>query len=69
MSNKFFRATITFDIYPDENGTFDWEDEDATPRTEDQLIDFARSELAEAIYNGLKYDELYNMIDVEIVGG
>jgi hypothetical protein len=64
---KIIRASITFDIYPDENGTMEWEDEDAESRTEEELIDFARSELLECLYNGLKYNEVSEMIDVEIV--
>ena len=65
--SKIIRASITFDIYPDENGFLDWQDEDVEPMTEEKLIQFARSELTEAIYNGLKYDEIYNMIDVQVI--
>jgi hypothetical protein len=35
--------------------------------TEEELITFAKSELSEAIYNGLKYDEVLDMIEVEII--
>ena len=65
--SKFYRASITFDIYPDENGTMEWEDEDAEGRTEEELLDFVRSELLECLYNGLKYNEVSEMIDVEVV--
>lgn len=65
--SKFYRASITMDIYPDENGLMEWEDEDHTPRTEEELLDFARSELMECLYNGLKYNEIESMVMVEVV--
>lgn len=66
--SKVYRASITFDIYPDENGLFDWQDdEDSQPMTEEELMAFAKSELSEAIYNGLKYDEVLDMIEVEVI--
>jgi hypothetical protein len=66
--SKVYRASITFDIVPEENGLLHWQDEeDETPMTEEELVSYARDELAEAIYNGLKYDEVWNMIDVEII--
>jgi DNA-directed RNA polymerase specialized sigma24 family protein len=55
------------DIYPDENGLMEWEDEDHTPRTEEDLLDLARSELLECLFNGLKYNEIADMITVEVV--
>ena len=64
---KIYRASITMDIYPDENGLMEWEDEDHTPRTEQELLDFARSELLECLFNGLKYNEIADMITVEVV--
>ena len=65
--SKFYRASIIMDIYPDENGLLEWEDEDHTPRTEEDLLDFARSELLECLFNGLKYNEIADMITVEVV--
>jgi DNA-directed RNA polymerase specialized sigma24 family protein len=65
--SKFYRASIIMDIYPDENGLMEWEDEDHTPRTEEDLLDFARSELLECLFNGLKYNEIADMITVEVV--
>lgn len=64
---KIYRASITMDIYPDENGLMEWEDEDHTPRTEQELLDFARSELLECLFNGLKYDDIADMIVMEVV--
>ena len=64
---KIYRASITMDIYPDENGLMEWEDEDHTPRTEEDLLDFARSELLECLFNGLKYNDIAEMVVVEVV--
>ena len=64
---KIYRASITMDIYPDENGLMEWEDEDHTPRTEQELLDFARSELLECLFNGLKYNDIANMVVMEVV--
>jgi hypothetical protein len=64
---KIYRASITMDIYPDENGLMEWEDEDQTPRTEQELLDFARSELLECLFNGLKYNEIESMVMTEVV--
>ena len=60
------------EVYPDENGLMDWEDEYDTEepennRTEEELLDFVRSELVEALFNGLKYNEIADMIAVEVV--
>jgi hypothetical protein len=64
---KIYRASITMDIYPDENGLMEWEDEDHTPRTEEDLLDFARSELLECLFNGLKYNDIAEMVVMEVV--
>jgi hypothetical protein len=65
---KFYRASITFDIYPSENGLLEWQDEDDDkPLTEEELSNYARSELLEALYNGLKYNEIEDMIEVEAI--
>jgi hypothetical protein len=69
---KIYKASITMEVYPDENGLMDWEDEYDTEepennRTEEELLDFVRSELVEALFNGLKYNEIEQMITVEVV--
>jgi hypothetical protein len=69
---KIYRASITMEVYPDENGLMDWEDEYDTEepennRTEEELLDFVRSELVEALFNGLKYNDIEQMITVEVV--
>jgi hypothetical protein len=65
--SKVYRASITFDIYPEENELVAMHEEEDGPMTEEQLINFARSELNEVIYNGLKYEEIWDMIDVEVI--
>jgi len=55
------------DIYPDESGLMEWEDEDDTPRTEEELLDLARSELLECLFNGLKYNDIAEMVVVETI--
>ena len=65
---KFYRASITFDIYPSDNGLLQWQDEDDDrPMTEEELSNYARSELLEVIYNGVKYNEIEDMIEVEAI--
>lgn len=70
--SKIYKASITMEIYPDENGLMDWEDGYDTEnpeetRSEEELLDFARSELLECLFNGLKYNDLADMITVEVV--
>jgi len=69
---KIYRASITMEVYPDENGLMDWEDEYDTEepennRTEEELLHFVRSELVEALFNGLKYNDIADMITAEVV--
>jgi len=69
---KIYRASITMEVYPDENGLMDWEDEYDTEepennRTEEELLHFVRSELVEALFNGLKYNDINDMITLEVV--
>ena len=73
---KKYTATISYTIYPDENGLlesdFDSLDEDELAdthnhRTPDELFTLVKEELYEIIYNGvLKENNLWNMIDVEV---
>ena len=64
---KTYRAKIVYDIYPDENGLMEWEDEESGSRTEADLIEYARDEMFELIMNGAKYNDIWNMIDVEVI--
>jgi hypothetical protein len=73
MSKKF-TAQITMDFEFDEDGYTENEreylehdldeDETLTPRTEDEMRLYAHNELLEILYNGVKYNDLYDMIDV-----
>lgn len=70
--SKIYRASVTTEIHPDENGLADWEDGYDTEnprktRTEQELLDFAKSELLECLFNALKYNDLAEMITVEVV--
>lgn len=40
------------------------EGEDLKKRTEDEMRLYAHNELLEILYNSVKYNDLYNMIDV-----
>lgn len=72
--SKIYRAQIIWDFEVDDDGYtesereyLDYELEEGEvpePRTEEQVINYVRSELVEALYNGVKYNDLYNMVDV-----
>jgi hypothetical protein len=69
---KVYRASITMNIYPDQNGLMDWEDgydteEPENNRTEEELLHFVRSELVEALFNGIKYNDIEDMITLKVV--
>lgn len=73
MSKKF-TAQITMDFEFDEDGytenereyvEFELEDgEVLKKRTEDEMRLYAHNELLEILYNSVKYNDLYDMIDV-----
>jgi hypothetical protein len=73
MSKKF-TAQITMDFEFDEDGytenereylEFELEDgEVLNKRTEDEMRLYAHNELLEILYNSVKYNDLYDMIDV-----
>lgn len=74
---KIYRAQIIWDFEFNDDGyteseleylEYDLEeDEVLEPRTEEQIINYVRSELVEALYNGVKYNDLYQMVDVVLV--
>ncbi len=74
---KTYKVGISWDYTPDKNNYLDWEDEygiqeedkdeDFVARSEEELINFLKNEMTEAIYNGLKYNDIWNLIDVEVV--
>ena len=73
MSKKF-TAQIVMDFEFDEDGYtenerefLEWHNEEGetlTPRTEDEMRLYAHNELLEILYNSVKYNDLYDMIDV-----
>jgi hypothetical protein len=65
--SKVYRAKIVYDVYPDENGFLEWDDVEDGGRTEAELIAYAKQDMYELIMNGAKYDDIWNMIDVEII--
>lgn len=67
-----YTVGITWDYFPDKNNYLDWEDEyesedEVEPRSEERLINLLRSEMEEAIFNGLNRHELGSMIEVLVV--
>ena len=71
--SKVIRAEITYTLEFDENGFLEWEKESSLfdgerfPRTEAEMIDYAREEMYEVLMNGAKYNDIWNMIDVVVV--
>ena len=75
--DKTYRAQIIWDFQIDEDGytenerefmEYDLEEgEKPEPRTEEDIINYVRNELVDALYNSIKYNDLYNMIDVVVV--
>lgn len=75
--DKTYRAQIIWDFQIDEDGytenerefmEYDLEEgEKPEPRTEEDIINYVRNELVDALYNSVKYNDLYNMIDVVVV--
>lgn len=65
--SKIYRATITLTIEPDEQGYLHWQDSEDSPI--EDLANYARNELAEIIHNAVKYDDLWNIIEVEELEG
>jgi hypothetical protein len=71
---RTFRAQIIWDFEFEENGYTESEQEyleseleegeTLEPRTEEQMKNYAHSELLDALYNSIKYNDLYQMIDV-----
>lgn len=72
--SKTFRAQIVWDFEFEEDGYTESEreyleenleeGETLTPRTEEEMKNHAFNELLDALYNSIKYNDLYQMIDV-----
>jgi N-methylhydantoinase A/oxoprolinase/acetone carboxylase beta subunit len=77
-TKKMVSATITYMIDVNKDNAFiseveDFDTEDGTEedyedlkRTDEELKNAAISELAEMIYNSVKYNDLENMITIEV---
>lgn len=69
-----YRAQIIWDFEFDEDGYtenerefLEWDKEDGEtlkPRTPEQMAEYAKSELHEALWDNVKYNDIYRMIDV-----
>lgn len=65
--SKTIRVSISFDYYPDEDELIQ-----EANYTEEELIDYYKSAYVDDIYSFVKYNELYDAVNVEIlenVGG
>jgi hypothetical protein len=69
-----YRAQIVWDFDFDEDGYTEsereyleeWldEGEELKPRTEEEMMDYAKSELLEVLWNSVKYNDLVSYVDV-----
>jgi hypothetical protein len=57
---KTIRASIAFDYYVDE-------DELMSEMTEEEQIEYCRGMMVDDIYSFVKYNEVYEAIDVEVI--
>jgi hypothetical protein len=62
MMNRVIRVSISFDYYPDEDELV-LEDN----LTEDDLIEYYKDLYVDDIYSFVKYNELREAIDVEVI--
>jgi hypothetical protein len=75
-TKKMVTATITYSIDVNKDNVFisevedfwgeSQEEYDELRRTDEELINAAGSELAEMIYNSVKYNDLADMISIEV---
>jgi hypothetical protein len=59
---KVIRVSISFDYYPDEDDIMIEND-----FTEGELVEYYKSAYVDDIYSFVKYNELYEAVDVEIL--
>lgn len=57
---KVIRASIVFDYYPDEDNLM-------TELNEDEQIEYVRESMIEDIYSFVKYGEVADAINVEVI--
>ena len=58
--SKVIRASIVFDYYPDEDNIM-------TDLSPDEQIEYVRESMIEDIYSFVKYDEVAEAINVEVI--
>lgn len=74
---KRYKVSIESTYEPDGNNYLEWEDEylaeedefeeEVEPRAEKELIEKLKHELIEMVFNGVKYNDLYDMVTVEVI--
>jgi hypothetical protein len=62
MMSRVVRVSISFDYYPDEDELMI-----ENNFTEEELIDYYKSAYVDDIYSFVKYNELYDAVNVEIL--
>lgn len=60
--SKVIRVSISFDYYPDEDELIQ-----EGNISEDELIEYYKSSYVDDIYSFVKYNELYDAVEVEIL--
>ena len=60
--NKVVRVSISFDYYPDEDELIL-----ENNFTEEEFIDYYKSAYVDDIYSFVKYNELYDAVNVEVI--
>ncbi len=60
--SKVVRVSISFDYYPDEDELIL-----ENNFTEEELIDYYKSAYVDDIYSFVKYNELYDAVNVEVI--
>jgi len=62
MMSKVIRVSISFDYYPDEDELIQ-----EGNMSDDELIEYYKSAYIDDIYSFVKYNELYDAVEVEIL--
>lgn len=60
--SKVVRVSITFDYYPDEDELIQ-----EGNMSDEELIEYYKSSYIDDIYSFIKYNELYDAVEVEIL--
>ena len=60
--SRVFRVSISFDYYPDEDELIQ-----ESSMSDDELIEYYKSCYIDDIYSFVKYNELYDAVEVEIL--